>query len=118
VIVPPDALPPFTVVELNGKPWFKTGQSMNWNWYDRAPMGCGAGSLWHAGAPVVVPFDWSRYWWGCDGVVDRDGRLCGRVWTAVEMAALVVGMPTSAPTCLRCGEPFQWPHVREIGARQ
>jgi hypothetical protein len=109
----PEPPPPFSVVMLNGHRWFNIPSSMNWNWYniDRDGLWCWE-DLWHAGTPELVPFDWSRSYWGCQGEDLCDP--CTRVWTVEEMARLQPGNPSSAPQCEGCGLPHMWPHPKEI----
>lgn len=116
--------PPFAVVRLRTPEgdslWFNTPQSLNWNWYSPAKDGSWCWTdLEHAadgGALVeVVQFDYDLWYWGCDGFSDyAGGRACTRIWTRAEMAALVPGNPSSAPTCLGCWQEHSWPHPREV----
>ena len=99
---------------LGDQPWFNVPSSLNWDWFniDRRGWWCWE-DLWHAGNPVWMPFDWSRFYWGCggDGIYIED---CPRVWTVDEMARLEPGCPTSAPQCDSCGSPHAWPRPKEL----
>ncbi len=113
VVVPPPP-PAFSVVALGDRRLFNIPSILNWNWYsiDRQGWWCWE-DLWHAGNPALVPFDRSRFYWGCHGYgyfVDE----CERVWKDDEMAPLVPGYPSSAPECDGCGTPHAWPFPMEV----
>lgn len=128
VAVPPE-WPPFAVARLYGREhgdslWFNVPMSLNWNWYniDSDGLWCWE-DLHHAvadGATLErVPFDWSQFYWGCDGWADWDVPVrCRRVWTVEEMARLEAGYPSGAATCLGCGQAHAWPHPVQIGSER